>query len=152
VSLEKWLSSIYKRIEVIFHLPQICGWLPFKKKMRFSSICKKIELFFHLHKNLGFLPFRIYQKMKVVFQEEGEFAGTGGWWWVGRWGENKGNSVQLKLELAIQLNKFSTLTHFSKLISTTNYQLNPVSPSCSKKSKLKSIAYRLVKYNFMSEH
>jgi hypothetical protein len=43
---------------------------------------------------------------------------------VGRWGENKGNSVKLKLELAIKLNKFSTLTHlFSKLNSTTKYQL-----------------------------
>ena len=68
------LSSIYQKVEVIFHLQKSCGhppftksWgrLPSTKKLRSSSNFKKIEVVFHLQKKLR--SFSIYKKIEVVF-------------------------------------------------------------------------------------
>ena len=72
-------------------------------------------------------------------------------WWVGWGGGPTDYFVTLNLIWgwveAVAIVNINTFIY-----SRTKYQLNQFSSSCSQKSKLKNIVYRLVKYYFMSEH
>ena len=84
-------SSIYKNIEVVFHLPKNWGRLPFTKKLRLSS-----NLF-----RLIYLSFNYYMAYQADFQLFYYYSGRAGGWVAGL-NENKANSAnQLKLELGL---------------------------------------------------
>ena len=61
-------SSIFKKIEVVFHLQNYWGRLSFSKKLRLSSIFINIEVIFYLQKKWGCLPFSKVLRLSSVFK------------------------------------------------------------------------------------